>query len=232
MDNQNDVNQQSQVTQQSPKQGNGLGVAALVVGIIAILGSWIPFLNVFSIILGFIALGLAIGGLVVSKKNNRPKGTSIAGLVLSILTILIFFAVYQGANEAIKNIDSETVGAIVEKEIAKTDDKQEQKAADITISAEELSQAYADNEVKADSLYKGKTALITGTISDIGVILGQTYIVFDSTANYGLNSVQANFSNKDEIAKIANLNNGDTITIQGKIDGMSMYVEVDNCVIK
>ena len=225
--NQNDVNQQSQEKQQSPKKGNGLGVAALVVGIIAIIGSWIPLLNVFSIILGFIALGLAIGGLVVSR-NNRPKGTSIAGLVLSILTIVIFFAVYQGAGEAINNIDSETIETIVEKETAKTDEKQ----ATITISAEELSQAYSDNEVKADETYKGKTALITGTISDIGVMLGQTYIVFESTANYGLNSVQAKFSSKDEIAKIANLNKGDTITVQGKIDGMSLYVGVDNCVIK
>lgn len=219
--NQNDVNLQTQ------KRGNGLGVAALVLGIIAILGSWIPILNVFSVLLGFVALGLAIGGLVISKKSNRPKGTSIAGLVLSILTILIFFAVYQGVDEAVKNIDNNTVET-VETGTAKTDEKQ----ATITIAAEELSQAYADNEVKADGTYKGKTALITGTISDIGVMLGQTYIVFDSSANYGLNSVQANFSNKDEIAKIANLNKGDTITIQGKIDGMSIYVSVVNCVIK
>lgn len=88
MDNQNNLNQQSQ------KGGNGLGVAAMVVGIIAIVGSWIPLINIISVVLGFIALGLAIGGLVVSK-SGRPKGTSIAGLVLSIITIVLFFAMYS-----------------------------------------------------------------------------------------------------------------------------------------
>jgi hypothetical protein len=97
--NQNDAYQQNQDNQQATqyqKRGNGLGVAGMVVGIIAILGAWIPLLNFFSVILGLIALGLSIGGLIVSKKG-RPKGTSIAGLVLAAVTILIFILMYGGA---------------------------------------------------------------------------------------------------------------------------------------
>lgn len=105
--NQNDVNQeQLQPNQndvpyvnQAPLQvqkggGNGLGVASMVVGIIAIIGSWIPLVNFFSLILGIVALGLGIGGLVVSRNGSRSKGTSFAGLILSIITILIFLSMY------------------------------------------------------------------------------------------------------------------------------------------
>jgi hypothetical protein len=71
-------------------KGNGLGVAALVLGIIAIIGSPVPFLNVFSFILAIIALCLGIAGLVVGTTKNRPKGTAIVGLVLAIISIGIF----------------------------------------------------------------------------------------------------------------------------------------------
>lgn len=92
--NQNDVPYVNQEPLQTKKGGNGLGIASMIVGIIAIIGSWIPLVNIFSLILGIVALGLAIGGLVVSKYGSRSKGASIAGLILSIITILIFFVMY------------------------------------------------------------------------------------------------------------------------------------------
>jgi hypothetical protein len=70
--------------------GNGLGVAALIVGVIALIGSWIPFLNVVSLVFAIVALLLAICGIIVGAVKKRTKGSAIAGLILAIISIIIF----------------------------------------------------------------------------------------------------------------------------------------------
>lgn len=70
------------------KQGNGFGVTALVLGIVAIVGAWIPLVNVVSIIIAVIGLVFAIVALAVAgKRGGKGKGTGGTGLVLSILAI-------------------------------------------------------------------------------------------------------------------------------------------------
>lgn len=70
------------------KQGNGFGVTALVLGIIAIAGFWIPFVNVVSIILGVLALIFGIVAIVVApKRAGKGKGTGWTGLILGVLAI-------------------------------------------------------------------------------------------------------------------------------------------------
>ena len=61
---------------------NGLGVAALVIGIVGIVCFWIPFLG---LLLGIVAVVLGILGV---RKKNSPSGTSIAGLILGIFATL------------------------------------------------------------------------------------------------------------------------------------------------
>ncbi|GAA4284227.1 hypothetical protein GCM10022261_17580 [Brevibacterium daeguense] len=75
--------------QNSPK--NGLGIAALVLGLVGIALAFIPFVGLFlSIPLGLIGAVLAIFGLVrVSKGVATNKVMSIFGLVTSILAIVI-----------------------------------------------------------------------------------------------------------------------------------------------
>jgi hypothetical protein len=74
-----------------PKKG--MATAALVLGILAILGCLIPIINVFSLILALI--GLVLGFLAFRKVKKDPvqfagKGQAIAGIVLSVLAILGF----------------------------------------------------------------------------------------------------------------------------------------------
>lgn len=66
----------------------------MVLGIIALLTAWIPFFNVVSILLGIVGLILAIVGCVrASNGKASGKGISIAGIVLSALSIVIAFAI-------------------------------------------------------------------------------------------------------------------------------------------
>lgn len=68
------------------KTANGMGVTALILGIIAILVAFIPFVGILSFILG---IGAVILGIFGMRKKDRPRGTAIAGLVLGGLSLII-----------------------------------------------------------------------------------------------------------------------------------------------
>lgn len=73
-------------TQVKPKAG--LAIASLILGIV----SFIPLVG---ILLGIIAIGLGIAGLVYINKNNLSgKGFAIAGIILGALGIIFSIALY------------------------------------------------------------------------------------------------------------------------------------------
>ncbi|MCU1584337.1 MAG: hypothetical protein JWM49_893 [Microbacteriaceae bacterium] len=96
---------------ETPKKGNGLGVASLVIGIIAFVGSFIPFLNFGTGFIAFVALVLGVIGLIL---KGRPRRATIAGaiisvvaLVLSIVLSIAYTAAFAGAvNDSIKKSDA------------------------------------------------------------------------------------------------------------------------------
>lgn len=108
----------------------------------------------------------------------------------------------------------------------------EKKVEVLKVSAVDLAKAYEGNEVKADKTYKDKTIETSGKIDDIGIMLGQTYVILSSEVDFSLTSVQCFFDDKTQIDKIADLNKGDTVTIQGVVDGKSMNVSVNDCLLK
>jgi hypothetical protein len=98
------VPQQFQPQQPQPRapKGNGLAVAALVLGIIALVFCWIPFLNVLSIILGLIGLGLGVPGLLGALRGRRSgKGMAIAGVILSVVAVIAAIAISAAATLAV-----------------------------------------------------------------------------------------------------------------------------------
>lgn len=110
------------------KKSNGLATAAMVLGILAIAFSWIPFINVLSIPLAFVAIGLGIPGLLKALKSNIGKVKAIVGIALAALALVLGFAVNSAAvsavDEAIDEIDT-AISAIDKVEVtfgtAKTD---------------------------------------------------------------------------------------------------------------
>jgi len=103
---------------------------------------------------------------------------------------------------------------------------------EVVVTAADLSAAFEANEVKANKDYKDKLAEITGTVDSVGEMLGQTFVVLSSGKDFSIVNVQCFFDDKAEIDKIAELNKGDTVTIMGNIDGMSMNVGVNGCILK
>lgn len=78
------------------KASNGLGTAALVLGIIGLVAAFIPFLNYGSGVIPFV--GLILGIIALSKKNVK-KSTALAGTIVSAVAVIlsiIMAIVYTG----------------------------------------------------------------------------------------------------------------------------------------
>lgn len=63
-------------------RGNGFGVAAMVLGIAAMAASIVPLLGMVAFLLGPLAVVL---GIIGANRRWRPKGTSIAGIILGVV---------------------------------------------------------------------------------------------------------------------------------------------------
>jgi hypothetical protein len=83
------------------QQGNGIGIAGGVCGIVAVVLCWIPFVDYVSIILG--ALAIIFGALGLRHANTHGgagKGMAITGIVTGIVALVIsvlFLAVVYSA---------------------------------------------------------------------------------------------------------------------------------------
>lgn len=84
--------------------GKGLAIASLVLGILAIVNSFIPFLNVVSYIFAILAVIFGIIGIV--KKTGR--GMAIAGLVMGILSFIIATSINNSTSKVINEAVQET----------------------------------------------------------------------------------------------------------------------------
>jgi hypothetical protein len=78
--------------QRSPR--NGLGVAALVLGILSILLGWIPFISVVALLLAIAAI---VCGIIGRKRANRGEatngGVALGGIITGVLGFLLAGAV-------------------------------------------------------------------------------------------------------------------------------------------
>lgn len=96
-----------------------MGIASLVLGIIGILTSWIPFIGLVSFILVVIGLVLGIIDLHNKTKANEKRGVSIAGVVVNavgipitiITTAIITFVMLLviADDEGLKEITEDTI---------------------------------------------------------------------------------------------------------------------------
>lgn len=121
-----------------------LSIIPIVLGSLALLTSWIPFVNNGSDVIGVIALILGIIALLINLK--RKKILSIIGTVLSILSIVVITtqATYSSVIEHATNYSSKGTVANTEKDTSS--EKEESKKNILTVN-------YKDYEVKNVKTY-------------------------------------------------------------------------------
>ena len=83
-----------------PEEQKVLGILATIFGAIALLGSWIPFINYLSFFIAIVALILGIIGLIANLKKRKTMaiiGTSlsIASIILFLTTQMLYANVYK-----------------------------------------------------------------------------------------------------------------------------------------
>jgi hypothetical protein len=69
-----------------PRRGNGVGLAALIVGIVALLLAFLPIGSFVAFLPALAAIALGIVGLTLA---GRSRGTSVAGLVLGGVALIV-----------------------------------------------------------------------------------------------------------------------------------------------
>ena len=62
-----------------------MAVASLVLGILALVGGWIPVVNWFCLV--FAIVGLVLG--VLGRKDPEKRGMATAGMVMSIIALAL-----------------------------------------------------------------------------------------------------------------------------------------------
>ena len=76
-----------------PEKGAGLAVASMVLGIIALLLSWVPIINNVAAVIAVVGLALGIPALIRARRGtHRGKGLAITGLVTSVVAIAVVIA--------------------------------------------------------------------------------------------------------------------------------------------
>jgi hypothetical protein len=160
--------------------GQNLGIASLIIGIITFVLAIIPCIGVIAIIPGIIAIILASVGLSQSSRQNSPKGTLLAGLIIGIVAVMIsfgwLFVAGKVFNKAHKSgrwpVDIESVindvksNVMKDLEDAKVSIKIESNGDTVVINAnsstnkknreKELEDLESGNKQKNDSVKKGK----------------------------------------------------------------------------
>lgn len=160
-------------------------------------------------------------------------GKIIGGFIKAFLLIVIIYFVIsfvflkQGWNflNTVSNgkLNSETAKAVQSAIGTKSTEKP------VEVSATNLFDAYQGNGVKADSLYKGKTLLVSGTISGIDVKFGTMYVRLSTSNQFMPVDCAMKESEKEKVEK---LEVGSTVTIKGIGDGETIgRPSVDDCEI-
>ena len=84
------------------KPTSSAAIVGLVLGILAIVTSWIPIVNNLSFILGVIGLIFSIVGVVgIARGKKGGKGLAIAALVVNVLSLVVVLGLQSAWSAAL-----------------------------------------------------------------------------------------------------------------------------------
>ena len=147
----------------------------------------------------------------------------VALTIAALLSVFAVFCIFIIIIEATKSGSMSPSGSSASK----------QDSEAVQTSATDLWNAYKDNEVNADNLYKDKLLAVTGTISDIGkdIITKNPCVSFKVGDQLEFYSVQCFFPDSEEKSStLAALKDGQKITIYGTCKGTPITnVQLSDC---
>ncbi|MDR2106759.1 MAG: hypothetical protein LBP24_05065 [Coriobacteriales bacterium] len=94
---------QAPTPQPPANKGKGLGIAALVLGALAALLSFVPFINILALPLALVGLILGLIAAIQARGKRGPIGFGIAGIICSVVAIAITIIMYVVAAVYVSN---------------------------------------------------------------------------------------------------------------------------------
>lgn len=92
---------ENEVQNSSPeKKKDNLAIASLIVSIVAIAGSWIPILNIISMVVAIVGIILGAWSLIRAIKNKFPVGKAITSIIVSLFSIYLISYMYTNLNSS------------------------------------------------------------------------------------------------------------------------------------
>lgn len=162
------------------------------------------------------------------KRSRRIKGNIAFAAVIFIAIIAAVSLTFGGRSNRPSNASPDIP--------SKSTTTQAIQSEEITISATDLWAAYKENTVNADTLYKDKILVVTGTIQNIGqdIVTKAPCISLETNDGYGLYPIQCFFpKDGDQTDLIVQLKDGDSIIIAGECDGVPIaHVQLTRCSIR
>lgn len=207
-----------------------MAVASLVLGIVAFFIGLVPCLGVWvAVPVGFIGAVLGVAALIKAGTPGpdgapKPKGMAIAGSVVSVAAMLVAVVWFltQAAAVGASAAEGQKVRA-------------QQAAAPVQampVPLTTLLSEYKDNEIRADSRFKGKFVAVSGVVGDIKKdILNDVYLTIGTGKQFEIPVVQCFVADGEEAAAAA-LTKGTKVSAVGRVDGLMMNVLLRECRIE
>ena len=149
--------------------------------------------KVLTVICGLVIIG-ALGSITGGNSNNKISDS-------------------KQTNVSIENSDSKQTS------VSDENSNKKQMEPELNISATELINAYNENEVKADKMYKGKIVEVNGIVDGIDSGIDDKAIVRLSDGDeFSFDNVQCCIDDENQ-DKACELKKGDNVKIIGKADG-------------
>jgi hypothetical protein len=195
-----------------PKSVSGLGIASLVVGLVALTITWIPCLGFVGIVPAVIGAILGLVGLIVSLAGGKSSASfPIAGILVSGVAIALPFVWVYIIGAGIQEADRQ-----------RKEEEAKGRANAQSVTVAELLDAYDANAVAADEKYKDKWLIVTGEVDRVEKELGDLSVTLKDKNRAKVGEVQCSFSNDHKDA-VAGLKAGDTVKIAGKCGGKFLF---------
>lgn len=205
-------------------------------------------------IIGFISVAAGILGLGFelyrrSSRTDEQRETlgNIPHFVLAMSLVIIILGIgliYIAYNPELLNNDKASGPAPVQKQAIEPnmqekaaapssspakDDKTPAISEEISIASYQLCLEYRANEALANTKYKDKVLIVTGTINKIGKdYANKLYLSIDG---FDAVSNTACFFDPAKVTELNKLRNGQTVTIKGTCSGMAGDVALQDCQI-
>ena len=145
--------------------------------------------------------------------------------VIGGLVIIAALGSITGGNSNNKISDSKQTSVSIENSdskqtsVSNENSNKKQMEPELNISATELINAYKENEIKADKMYKGKIVEVNGIVDAIDSGIDDKAIVRLSDGDeFSFDNVQCCIDDENQ-DKACELKKGENVTIIGKADG-------------